>query len=509
MRIDSPSSQEAEYRTDHTETAPQTSLSRGNSPEQNKTNQTAIKRLRPEELAEGADGPESHKKRRLMKGSESSSDELISAIAEQQLSAVDQPAQLSEAEYLSWELFQKLAHSPFAEMASVLGEGYFDALCKQALASEGICIRPALVQIIYLLSKYQYDRVENCLQSEELTKAFFAGKGERSATEFFLHTEQWINDFNLLVMAAEIKSVRLAALQALVAVNGGDFDIHAEADKIRQLLDMDDQREEIDLEQIGLTDLPKEISTFHKLTTLHLSGNRLWQPRHLESLPKLSIVDLSQNRISPACQLSSNTCGIKALKLSRNNLETLPKMIFQLPLLNTLDLSDNCLADIDPAISQLTQLKALYLGDNKIRRLPAEINHLTNLLELNVSNNSLKKLPDISGLVHLRKLDISENALTTIPKEVCDLPRLQFLNISNIPLQAIPCELFENPVLKRLTISKEQKELLPPQHAMRTVDIEVIDELTTDSCSQSIGEVTEDYESDFDSSLYCSYTTFS
>jgi small GTP-binding protein len=104
----------------------------------------------------------------------------------------------------------------------------------------------------------------------------------------------------------------------------------------------------LDLSDCQLTELPPEIGSLLKLTTLYLYGNRL---------------------------------------------STLPPEIGQLVNLTTLDLYDNRLSLLPPEIGQLVNLTKLDLYDNKLTVLPTEIGRLEHLATLDLGGNHLTSPP--------------------------------------------------------------------------------------------------------------------
>lgn len=114
------------------------------------------------------------------------------------------------------------------------------------------------------------------------------------------------------------------------------------------------------------------------------------------------------------CEWSS----ITLLDLRRNNLETVPSMIFHLPLLGT-----------------------LYLDNNKLKELPNAKWISDSLNHLYLSHNKLSQLPSVLGSSNLRTLYLDYNQFTSIPECVCKIAGLETLDISKNSLEWIPWEI--------------------------------------------------------------------
>lgn len=114
------------------------------------------------------------------------------------------------------------------------------------------------------------------------------------------------------------------------------------------------------------------------------------------------------------CEWSS----ITLVDLRRNNLETIPSMLFHLPLLGT-----------------------LLLDNNKIKELPNAKWITESLNHLYLSHNRLSDLPMVLGSSNLRTLYLDNNSFTSIPKCVCRIAGLETLDISQNQLEWIPLDI--------------------------------------------------------------------
>jgi internalin A len=121
----------------------------------------------------------------------------------------------------------------------------------------------------------------------------------------------------------------------------------------------------LDLDSLGITELPEEIGQLTNLQTLSLRGNEL------TSLPE-SIGQL---------------INLQWLDLGNNQLASLPESIAQLTNLQMLDLYDNQLTSLPESIGQLASLEVLHLSINQLTSLPSSLANLANLRDIRLEYN--------------------------------------------------------------------------------------------------------------------------
>lgn len=182
------------------------------------------------------------------------------------------------------------------------------------------------------------------------------------------------------------------------------------------------------------------------LTWLDLSGNDLYLakgrqaglPAHLLSLPRLQLLDLSNNRLRGTLPagLGNNTV-LQYLSLYNNDLNGGVSALTHLRALRHLDVSRNAFAGSVPAeFNLLTNLRLLYLGDNKFDSGPvpsfANLPSLEDLSLRKISRNGTFNPADLPpSLVYL---DLGGNKLTgVVPASLGDLTELDFLMLNANP----------------------------------------------------------------------------
>jgi hypothetical protein len=161
-----------------------------------------------------------------------------------------------------------------------------------------------------------------------------------------------------------------------------------------------------------LDEFPREIFDLaDSLEVLNLSGNRLTDlPHDLKRLHKL-----------------------KVLFCSDNPFETLPEALGDCPQLEMVGFKANRIQHV-PAAALPEQLRWLILTDNRIESLPAELGERPRLQKLMLAGNRLSALPQSMAQLHqLELLRIAANRLETLPDWLLQLPRLAWLAFAGNP----------------------------------------------------------------------------
>ncbi|ORX89270.1 L domain-like protein [Basidiobolus meristosporus CBS 931.73] len=171
-----------------------------------------------------------------------------------------------------------------------------------------------------------------------------------------------------------------------------------------------------------------------ELTWLNLSGNQLESFEGLERLKKLSVLNLSHNKINRISQHVTSLVSLKALILNHNSIKRVEN-IGGLHELNTIVLSHNKLEELPsfPTLAKLTkfsaahnelrsvpdfslnpELKELRLNDNKITAIPESLRGCSSLTILDLGSNLIKEWSDVTilgSLLHLTNLNLKGNSL--------------------------------------------------------------------------------------------------
>jgi hypothetical protein len=174
----------------------------------------------------------------------------------------------------------------------------------------------------------------------------------------------------------------------------------------------------------GLTEFPREIFDLaDSLEILDLSGNQLNAlPDDLPRLNKLRVIFCSDNPFTE-----------------------LPEVLGQCNQLSMVGFKANRIAHVSPkALPPL--LRWLILTDNALTELPAEIGNCEHMQKLMLAGNQLQHLPpELANCTRLELLRISANQLTALPEWLLHMPRLTWLAFAGNPFtQALEAQALAN-----------------------------------------------------------------
>ncbi|KAK3423915.1 hypothetical protein EUGRSUZ_F00657, partial [Eucalyptus grandis] len=232
--------------------------------------------------------------------------------------------------------------------------------------------------------------------------------------------------------------------------------------------------------------------TFPKLEKLGLrSCNLIKFPYFLNSLKRLTSLDLSLNRISgniPSC--FGNITNLVYLNLSNNKLQgPLPLSLVKCVNLSLLDLSHNEFSDIFPHWLEAPQLNYLYLQSNKFHGiidlsnnkfggpipLPSSVTYYYSI----ASNNINGKIPSlICNATQLYIIDLSNNSLTgSLPQCLTNFSSdLSVLNLRMNHLEGTISQIFPlRSGLMTLDLSRNLFKGTLPQSLVKCRYLEVLD----------------------------------
>ncbi|WP_167760256.1 leucine-rich repeat-containing protein kinase family protein [Paraburkholderia pallida] len=165
----------------------------------------------------------------------------------------------------------------------------------------------------------------------------------------------------------------------------------------------------------GLSEFPREIFDLaDTLEVLDLSGNALNAlPDDLPKLRKLRILFASNNPFTELPAVLGDCESLSMVGFKANRIQHVPARALPLP------------------------LRWLILTDNAIETLPDEIGERRNLQKLMLAGNRLRALPEtMAALNRLELLRISANHLDALPEWLLRLPRLAWLAYAGNPLNA-------------------------------------------------------------------------
>jgi hypothetical protein len=144
----------------------------------------------------------------------------------------------------------------------------------------------------------------------------------------------------------------------------------------------------------GLSEFPREIFELaDTLEILDLSGNALTSlPDDLPRLNKLRIFFASDNPFTTLPEVLGQCAQLSMIGFKANRLREVPGGSLP-PLLRWLILTDNEIEALPPEIGACAQLQKLMLAGNRLRTLPAELAACSQLELLRLAANQLAELP--------------------------------------------------------------------------------------------------------------------
>ena len=141
----------------------------------------------------------------------------------------------------------------------------------------------------------------------------------------------------------------------------------------------------------------------------------------------LEILDLSGNQLSALPDDLPRLHKLRVIFCSDNPFTELPEVLGQCTQLSMVGFKVNRIANVSPKALP-PQLRWLILTDNMLTTLPAEIGQCTHMQKLMLAGNQLRTLPpELANCTHLELLRISANQLTELPDALLQLPRLTWL----------------------------------------------------------------------------------
>ncbi|KAF0692718.1 Aste57867_16229 [Aphanomyces stellatus] len=278
---------------------------------------------------------------------------------------------------------------------------------------------------------------------------------------------------------------------------------------------------QLDVAHVGLQRFPASLGALVHLQKLGASNNFLTAssfPATMESLVRLTHVDISANKCTTLPLGFAQLVALQAFDCSANNLQALPDMLFQRwSHLKSLSLHDNRLASLPASLGACSSLTALSCHRNALTRLPPVLASLVQLTDATWHNNQLgfdddtatpllhglahvprftlphnclRRIPPATGLPHLRALrvcalghndlrdldaidfgllvacvevDLRENRLKRLPSSLFRMPHLTHLAVQANVLVALPANLQHAPALETLHAHTNHITELPPQ----------------------------------------------
>uniref|UniRef100_A0A8B9FMU1 Erbin n=1 Tax=Amazona collaria TaxID=241587 RepID=A0A8B9FMU1_9PSIT len=219
----------------------------------------------------------------------------------------------------------------------------------------------------------------------------------------------------------------------------------------------------LDYSHCSLEQVPKEIFTFEKtLEELYLDANQIEElPKQLFNCQSLYKLSLPDNDLTTLPASIANLINLRELDVSKNGIQEFPENIKNCKVLTVVEASVNPISKLPDGFSQLLNLTQLYLNDAFLEFLPANFGRLTKLQILELRENQLKILPKtMSRLTQLERLDLGSNEFTEVPEVLEQLSGLKEFWMDGNRLTLIPGFIGTLKQLTYLDVSKNNIEVL-------------------------------------------------
>ncbi|XP_017666639.1 PREDICTED: protein LAP2 isoform X3 [Lepidothrix coronata] len=219
----------------------------------------------------------------------------------------------------------------------------------------------------------------------------------------------------------------------------------------------------LDYSHCSLEQVPKEIFTFEKtLEELYLDANQIEElPKQLFNCQSLHKLSLPDNDLTTLPASIANLINLRELDVSKNGIQEFPENIKNCKVLTVIEASVNPISKLPDGFSQLLNLTQLYLNDAFLEFLPANFGRLTKLQILELRENQLKILPKtMSRLTQLERLDLGSNEFTEVPEVLEQLSGLKEFWMDGNRLTLIPGFIGTLKQLTYLDVSKNNIEVV-------------------------------------------------
>lgn len=162
-------------------------------------------------------------------------------------------------------------------------------------------------------------------------------------------------------------------------------------------------------------------------------------PREIFDLADtLEILDLSGNSLTSLPDDLARLRRLRIIFCSDNPFTELPEVLGRCPSLTMVGFKA-CRIEKVPAPALPVHLRWLILTDNRIEQLPAEIGRCADMQKLMLSGNRLRALPpELANCSKLELLRIASNLLPELPQWLLAMPRLSWLACAGNPFNEAP-----------------------------------------------------------------------
>ncbi|XP_061594629.1 leucine-rich repeat-containing protein 7 isoform X3 [Cololabis saira] len=219
----------------------------------------------------------------------------------------------------------------------------------------------------------------------------------------------------------------------------------------------------LDYSHCSLQQVPKEIFSFERtLEELYLDANQIEElPKQLFNCQALKKLSMPDNDLSNLPTTIASLVNLKELDISKNGIQEFPDNIKCCKGLSVVEASVNPITKLPEGFTQLLNLTQLFLNDAFLEYLPANFGRLSKLRILELRENHLKTMPkSIHRLTQLERLDLGSNEFSDMPEVLEQIHNLKELWLDNNSLQSIPGSIGKLRQLRYMDLAKNRIETL-------------------------------------------------
>uniref|UniRef100_A0A3B3YC18 Leucine-rich repeat-containing protein 7 n=1 Tax=Poecilia mexicana TaxID=48701 RepID=A0A3B3YC18_9TELE len=242
----------------------------------------------------------------------------------------------------------------------------------------------------------------------------------------------------------------------------------------------------LDYSHCSLQQVPKEIFSFERtLEELYLDANQIEElPKQLFQCQALKKLSLPDNDLSNLPTTIASLVNLKELDISKNGIQEFPDNIKCCKGLSVVEASVNPITKLPDGFTQLLNLTQLFLNDAFLEYLPANfvklksqncfhfplvrsIHRLTQLERLDLGSNEFSEMPEVLEQMHsLKELWLDNNSLQSIPGSIGKLRQLRYLDLAKNRIETLDSDVSGCEALEDLLLSSNMLQHLPDSIGM-------------------------------------------